>query len=48
MSRHWNSALPELFTKFSVLPDKPVSVPPDQIDQNREQWLDAWTKAVLR
>jgi thiamine transport system substrate-binding protein len=43
-----NSALPDVFTKFSVLPEQPVSVPPDQIDQNREQWLDAWTKAVLR
>lgn len=43
-----NSALPELYTKFSVVPEQPVSVPPEQIDQNREQWLDAWTKAVLR
>lgn len=43
-----NMALPDVFTKFSVVPEQPVSVPPDQIDQNREQWLDAWTKAVLR
>jgi thiamine transport system substrate-binding protein len=43
-----NTALPEIFTKFSVVPEQPVSVPPEQIDQNREQWLDAWTKAVLR
>jgi thiamine transport system substrate-binding protein len=42
------SALPDVFTKFSVVPEQPVSVAPDQIDQNREQWLDAWTKAVLR
>lgn len=43
-----NSTLPDVFTKFSVLPQQPVNVLPDQIDQNREQWLDAWTKAVLR
>jgi ABC-type thiamine transport system substrate-binding protein len=33
---------------FSVVPEQPVSVQPDLIDQNLEQWLDAWTKAVLR
>lgn len=42
------SALPEVFTKFAAVPAQPISVPPEQIDQNREQWLDAWTKAVLR
>jgi thiamine transport system substrate-binding protein len=42
------SALPDVFTKFSAVPSEPVSVPPEQIDQNRDQWLDAWTKAVLR
>ena len=38
----------DVFAKFAQAPEKPVSVPPDQIDQNREQWIDAWTKAVLR
>ena len=42
------AALPDVFKQFSQTPDQPITVPPDQIDQNRDQWLDAWTKAVLR
>jgi thiamine transport system substrate-binding protein len=42
------AALPDVFTKFAQVPDQPVGVAPEQIDQNREQWIDAWTKAVLR
>ena len=43
-----DAAQPDVFTKFAQVPEQPLSVPPEQIDQNREQWLDAWTKAVLR
>jgi thiamine transport system substrate-binding protein len=43
-----NTALPELFTKFAPVPEQPISVPPEQIDANREQWIDAWTRTVLR
>ena len=43
-----NTPLPTIYTKFALVPDQPISLAPDQIDQNREQWLDAWTKAVLR
>jgi thiamine transport system substrate-binding protein len=43
-----SAALPEIFTKFAQVPEQPVSVAPEQIEQNREQWIDAWTKAVLR
>lgn len=42
------AALPDVFQQFAQTPKEPVSLPPDQIDQNREQWIDAWTKAVLR
>jgi thiamine transport system substrate-binding protein len=42
------AAQPDVFAKFAQVPEQPLSVPPEQIDQNREQWLDAWTKAVLR
>ena len=43
-----DAAQPDVFTKFAQVPEQPLSVPPEQIDQNREQWLDAWIKAVLR
>jgi thiamine transport system substrate-binding protein len=42
------AALPDVFTKFAQIPAQPDAVAPEQIDQNREQWIDAWTKAVLR
>jgi thiamine transport system substrate-binding protein len=42
------AALPDLFTKFAPIPEQPIALPPEQIDANREQWIDAWTRAVLR
>jgi thiamine transport system substrate-binding protein len=43
-----DAALPDVFKQFAPIPEQPAAIPPEQIDQNREQWLDAWTKAVLR
>ncbi|HJZ49576.1 MAG TPA: thiamine ABC transporter substrate-binding protein [Roseiflexaceae bacterium] len=43
-----DAALPDVFKQFAQVPDQPLGLPPEQIDQNREQWIDAWTKAVLR
>lgn len=43
-----DAALPDLFTQFAQVPDQPITVPPEQIQQNRTQWLDAWTKTVMR
>ena len=43
-----DAAQPDAFKKFAQVPDQPLGLPPEQIDQNREQWLDAWTKVVLR
>lgn len=42
------AALPDVFKQFAQVPDQPLAVSPEQIDQNREQWIDAWTKVVLR
>lgn len=43
-----DAALPELFTQFAVIPEEPQSLPPEQIEQNREDWIDEWTQVVLR
>lgn len=43
-----DAALPEVFTKFAPAPAKPISVPAEQIDQQREAWIDQWTNIVLR
>lgn len=43
-----DAALPDVFTRFAQTPGQPVAVPPDQIDQNRDQWIEEWTRIVLR
>lgn len=40
-------ALPEEFERFAVVPDEPLSLPPDEIDAGRERWIDEWTNVVL-
>ena len=43
-----NAALPELFTQFAQVPAEAVELSPGLIEQNREQWIEAWTEAVVR
>jgi thiamine transport system substrate-binding protein len=40
--------LPEVFAQFAAIPEAPVSLPADEIDANREAWIQAWTETVLR
>lgn len=40
--------LPELFQQFAAAPSNPVELAPGLIEQHREQWIEAWTEAVLR
>lgn len=40
--------LPEVFAQFAAIPESPVSLPADEIDANREQWIQEWTETVLR
>lgn len=42
------AALPEVFAQFAALPANPVSLPADEIDSNREQWIQEWTETILR
>ena len=41
------AALPDFF-KFSEVPTEPADIGPETIDRQRESWIDAWTKVVLR
>jgi thiamine transport system substrate-binding protein len=43
-----NAVLAPEFVDFLVLPEEPAFVSPDDIAVHREEWLDAWTEAVLR
>ncbi len=41
-----DAALPELFVQFAEIPQDPVELPPEQIDANRERWIQAWTDVM--
>jgi thiamine transport system substrate-binding protein len=40
--------LPEAFRKFAAQPERPLTLPPTEIAANRDRWIDAWTRIVLR
>lgn len=40
--------LPEVFEQFARAPQNPATLTPEQIEQNRERWIDEWTQVVLR
>jgi thiamine transport system substrate-binding protein len=42
------TALPEVFLKHAEAPTQAAQLPPEQIEMNRERWLQAWTDTVLR
>ncbi|WP_274562482.1 thiamine ABC transporter substrate-binding protein [Streptomyces spiramyceticus] len=43
-----DAKLPELFTEHGVVIDKPHTVAPDKIADNREQWVKSWSSLVLK
>jgi len=40
--------LDETFSRFTVVPEDPATLNPDQIAENRERWIRDWTSSVLR
>lgn len=40
--------LPEVFVKFSQIPEEPAMLPIDLIAEKRDQWIKDWTDVVLR
>ncbi len=43
-----NAALPDVFTAFAAIPDRPAEVSYEAIEANREAWIETWTEVVLR
>jgi thiamine transport system substrate-binding protein len=43
-----DAAVPPEFEKFAVVPEDPLELPPEEIEQNRERWVDEWTDIVVR
>ncbi len=41
------ASMPDVFQKYSPLPQQPASLPPDEIAKNRDAWIQAWTGVVL-
>jgi thiamine transport system substrate-binding protein len=39
--------LPDVFVKYAQIPDQPAILDPAVIAANRDQWVQAWTQAVL-
>lgn len=39
--------LPEEFTLYVQVPEKPASLPSEQIAANRDRWIEAWRKVVI-
>jgi thiamine transport system substrate-binding protein len=39
--------LPAAFVENVQIPDEPAALSPELIDQNREDWINAWTETVL-
>jgi thiamine transport system substrate-binding protein len=40
--------LPPEFERFAVVPSKPLELPPEEIEANRERWVDEWIDIVVR
>ena len=43
-----NVVLPELFTSFAAQPEKPYTMDPATIEENRVTWVDTWSSIALR
>ena len=42
------ASLPDVFLKYAQIPDQPAVLDPAEISASRDQWVQAWTQAVLR
>ncbi|PDW04281.1 thiamine ABC transporter substrate-binding protein [Candidatus Viridilinea mediisalina] len=40
--------LPDVFTRFAEVPAQPTILSPEEIEQNRERWIEEWLDVVLR
>lgn len=43
-----DTVLPSEFVEFTSIPENPYTLPPDEIAENRDRWLEEWTSTVLR
>ena len=41
-------ALPDAFVEHAIVPDDPLQLPADEIDENRDRLVARWTEIVVR
>ena len=46
VNRH--ASLPPVFERFAVVPERPLELSPEEIEANRDEWIEKWTRIVLR
>jgi thiamine transport system substrate-binding protein len=42
------AVLPGVFVQHAIIPPHPVTIDPAAIEANRQAWIEAWTRVVLR
>jgi thiamine transport system substrate-binding protein len=42
------AALPDIFVENASVPEVPVTMDAETIEENRERWIQEWTETVLR
>ena len=45
---HENADLPQVFEDFASRAEDPARLPVEMIEENRRDWIDAWTEVVLQ
>lgn len=43
-----DAELPAVFTEYALVPEDPVIVDAELIDESRERWLETWIQSILR
>jgi thiamine transport system substrate-binding protein len=43
-----DATLPPAFAEHAVVPERPLELDPGTVEANREEWIDEWTRIVLR
>jgi thiamine transport system substrate-binding protein len=44
---HVDAELPEIFAEYAQIPEQPAALAYEEIEANREIWIDAWTEVAL-
>lgn len=40
--------LPDVFVEYAAIPENPASLDPAQIEEKRDEWIQAWAEVMLR